>query len=89
MLHIKYKGKKCRTFNASNLLDLMHTPDLFGWVKRSYIEILIELSELICFGYDMSDTKMDVANKSIGEMVCLVQQRFLYIIDMQISRGSF
>ena len=76
MLQIKYKGKKCRTFNASNLLDLMHTPDLFGWVRRSDIELLIELSELICFGYDMSDTKMEFANKSIGEMVSLVRSAY-------------
>ena len=41
----------------------MHTPDLLGWVKRSDIEILqlsiylIELSELIGFDYDLSDTQ--------------------------------
>ena len=41
----------------------MHTPDVLGWVKRSSdIEIaqisnLIELSDLIGFDYDLSDTQ--------------------------------
>ena len=61
MLHIKLKEKQCRTLCK---FDLMHTPDLLGCVKRSDIEIvqilkyiLIELSELIFFGYDLSDTQ--------------------------------
>ena len=37
MLHIKLKGKKCRPLCK---FDLMHTPDLFGWVKTSDIEIV-------------------------------------------------
>ena len=37
MLHIKLKGKTCRTLCK---FDLMHTPDLLGWVKRSDIEIV-------------------------------------------------
>ena len=34
--HVAY-GKTCRTLCK---FDLMHTPDIFGWVKRSDIEIL-------------------------------------------------
>ena len=42
---------------ARKMIDLMHTPDLLGWVKKSDIEIvqirvyLFELSDLIGFGY--------------------------------------
>ena len=32
------KRKELEHF-ASKMFDLMHTPDLFGWVKRSGIEI--------------------------------------------------
>ena len=45
------------------MFDLFRTPDLLGWVKRSDIEIvqykyiLIELNNLIGFGYDLSDTQ--------------------------------
>ena len=45
------------------MFDLMHPFALLGWVKRSDIEIgadkyiLIELSDLIGFGYDLSDTQ--------------------------------
>ena len=43
------------------MFDLMHTPDLFGWTERSDIEIvhisMIELSDSIGFGYDLSDTQ--------------------------------
>ena len=34
----------------------MHIPDLLGWVKRSDIEI-VQISILIGFGYDLSDTQ--------------------------------
>ena len=34
MMHIKLKNIKLSKF------DLMHTPDIFGWVKRSDIEIV-------------------------------------------------
>ena len=37
MLHIKLKGKKCRTLCK---FDLMHIPDLLGWVKTFDIEIV-------------------------------------------------
>ena len=50
------------------MFDILHTPDLLGWVKRSDIEIvlisLIELSDLIGFGYDLSDTQDGL---SVGE----------------------
>ena len=41
MLHIKLKGRK-RTLKhyASKLFDILHTPDLFGWVKKINIDIL-------------------------------------------------
>ena len=45
------------------MFDLMHTPDLLVWVKRLDIDIvqgkymLIELNDLIGFGYDLSDTQ--------------------------------
>ena len=43
---------------AGKLLDLMLTPSPLGWVKRSDTEImLVELSELIGFGYGLSDTQ--------------------------------
>ena len=49
---------------ASKMFDHMHTPDLFGRVKRPAIKIeqiikyiLIELSDLIGFSYDLSDTQ--------------------------------
>ena len=64
------------TFNASKLLNLMHSLDLFGWVKGHILNFLIELSELMCFGYDLNDTKMYFTNKSIGEMVNLVRNAF-------------
>ena len=59
MLHIKLKGKDCRTLCN---FYLMHTPDRLGLVKRSDNEImqkvyLIELSELVVFSYDQSDIK--------------------------------
>ena len=38
------------------MFDLMHTPGLLGWVKRSDIEI-VQISILIGFGYDLSDTQ--------------------------------
>ena len=34
----------------------MHTPDLLGWVNCADRDILIELSELIGFDYDLRDT---------------------------------
>ena len=39
--HVTYqiKRKELEHF-ASKMFDLMHTPDLFGWVKRSGIEIV-------------------------------------------------
>ena len=37
MLHIKLKDKKCRKLCK---FDLMQTPDLLGWVKKSDIEIV-------------------------------------------------
>ena len=37
MSHIKLKGKTCRTLYK---FDLMHTPEIIGWVKRSDIEIV-------------------------------------------------
>ena len=40
MLHIKLKGKKCRTL-CEKIFDIMHTIDLLGWVKRSDIEIML------------------------------------------------
>ena len=36
-MHIKLKEKKSRTLCK---FDLMHTPDLLGWVKRSGIDIV-------------------------------------------------
>ena len=48
------------------MFDLMHTFYLLGWVKRfrhCYFADkynLIELSDLITFGYDRSDPKMDL-----------------------------
>ena len=43
------------------MFDIMHIPGFLGWVKRSDIEIvqisIIELSDLIGFGYDPSDTQ--------------------------------
>ena len=64
MLHVKLrgktkghvafqiKGKKCRTLCK---FDLIHTPDLLGnWVGDKYN--LMELGELIVFGYNLSDT---------------------------------
>ena len=44
------------------MFDIMHTHDILGWVKRPDIEIvqsiiLIELSDLIGFGYDLRDTQ--------------------------------
>ena len=59
-VHIKLKGKKCRTLCK---FEIMHTPDLYGWVKTSDIEIVqksiffIELSELVVFDYGLSDTQ--------------------------------
>ena len=41
---------------ASNMLDLMHIPGIFGWVRRSDIEI-VQISILIGFGYDLSDAQ--------------------------------
>ena len=38
MLHIKLKGKKCRI--ASKMFELIHTPGLLGWIKRSDIKIV-------------------------------------------------
>ena len=60
MLHIRLKGKGCRTLCK---FDLLHTPDLLGWLKKTVIEIveistiLLKTSELIVFGYDLSDTQ--------------------------------
>ena len=59
--HVAYQKERSEEHYASKMLDLMHTPDLFGWVKSSDIEIvqtsihciLIELSELIGFGWVM------------------------------------
>ena len=50
------------------MFDLMYTPDLLGWVKRSDIEIIyfIELSDLIGIGYDLSDTQDGLIG--VGEM---------------------
>ena len=39
MLHIKSKGKKCRPTCKQKLT---HTPDLWGWVERSDIEIAMQ-----------------------------------------------
>ena len=40
------------------MFDLMHTPGILGRVKRFAIKYnLIELSDLIGFGYDLSDTQ--------------------------------
>ena len=53
----------------------MNTPDLLCWVKRSDIEIVqistfwLNLSELIVFGYDLSDkliTKMSLGIEEMG-----------------------
>ena len=38
MLHIKLQ--RSVEHYASKMFDLMHTPDLLGWVKRSDIEIV-------------------------------------------------
>ena len=38
------------------MIDLMHTPDLLGWVNCTDRDILMEHSELIGFGYDLRDT---------------------------------
>ena len=38
------------------MFDLMHTPGLLGWINRSDIEI-VQISILIGFGYDLSDTQ--------------------------------
>ena len=39
-------------------LDIMHTPDLLGWVKRSDIEIMqIIIILLNLVSYDLSDTQ--------------------------------
>ena len=51
---ICHYGKTCRTLCK---FDLMHTPDIFGWVKRSDIE---KLSELVVFDYGSSDTQYDL-----------------------------
>ena len=38
-MHIKLKGKTCRTLCK---FDLMHTPVILGWVKRSdFVQISI------------------------------------------------
>ena len=37
MSHIKLKGKTWRTLCK---FDLMHTPEIMGWVKRTNIEIV-------------------------------------------------
>ena len=45
------------------MFDIMHTPGLLGWVKKVRHRNcadkynLIELSDLIGFGYDLSDTQ--------------------------------
>ena len=39
------------------MFDLVHTPDLLGWVNCADKAILIDLSELIGYGYDLSDTQ--------------------------------
>ena len=39
------------------MFDLMHAHVLLGWVNCADKDILIELSELIGFGYDLSDTQ--------------------------------
>ena len=48
------------------MFDLMHTPDLLGWEKRSDIAIVqIELSE----SKRLSDTQVDL---------CVVEMRFIF-----------
>ena len=47
---------------AIKMFDIMHTPGLLGLVKKSDIDCadkysLNELSDLIGFGYDLSDTQ--------------------------------
>ena len=61
--HVAYQVKS-EWHYASKMFDLMHTPDLLGLrVNMSDIAnctdkfILIELSDLIGFGYDLSDIK--------------------------------
>ena len=69
MLLIKLKRKRCRTLCKFNL---MHTPDILGWVKSSDIEIVqisiffIELSELVVFDYGLSDTQDGLRCLRIG-----------------------
>ena len=52
------------------MFDLMHTPDLLGLVKYQTLAfcadkyILIELSNLVDFGYDLSDL-------GVGEMILI------------------
>ena len=53
MLHIKLNGK-CRTLCKQKCFDLMHTPDFLGWVRTC---TLMDLSELIGFGYDLNDAQ--------------------------------
>ena len=40
-----------RTVIKCKMFDLMNTPSLLGYVKRSDIDI-VQMSILICFGYD-------------------------------------
>ena len=54
----------------------MHTPDLLSWVKRSDIVIvqyiLIELSDLKGFGYDLSDTQEGLGSWRNGIYILLL-----------------
>ena len=49
------------------MFDIMHTIDLLGWVKGQTLNCadkynLIVLSDLIGFGYDLSDTQDGLGN---------------------------
>ena len=75
---------------CKKLFDIRHTPGLLGWVKRTGMEIvrylkynLIDLSDLIGFGYYLSDTQGELECWRMGFIFC--GKNLLLLTRIQMS----
>ena len=70
------------------MFDIMHTPGLLGWVKDQTLNCadkynLIELSDLIGFGFDLSDTQDGLKCWRMGIIFC--GKHPLLLTSIQVS----
>ena len=68
------------------MFDIMHTPDLLGWVKMpdiDTVQISIILLNLISFGYDLSDIQDGLKCWRMGFIFC--GKHHLLLTRIQVS----